>query len=519
MTPQRPISRTASSREDGSAGEVVLPPSWRADGAILLVSCYELGRQPLNVASPWATLAAAGFGVAGIDTSIDPLDDRRLERARLVAISVPMHTALRLALELVARIRQRAPQAHLCFYGLYALLNADHLLSSGLADSVLGGEVEETLVALALSLATGGAADVDGVTSDRLRLDERGVAPAVLRKLPFALPARAGLPGAERYATFLGPQPGERRIAGYVEASRGCRYQCRHCPVTPVYRGRFFVVPADVVLADAAQQIAGGARHITFGDPDFLCGPKHGLRVARRLADQHPGVSFDITTKVEHVLRYRVELAELRQLGCAFVISAVESLSDRVLAELDKGHTRADALEALAICRDLDLPLRPSFVAFTPWTTLEDYIELVDAIVAEGLIDHIEPVQLAVRLLIPPGSAVLWRDEARPWLGELVAPELGYRWQHPDPRMDDLFRQVSAALETDPDADAGAQIESVRRLAYAVAGRAAPPLPVPARRFVPRMSESWFCCAEPNPAQLQHLAGGSCCSEGDRPLS
>jgi hypothetical protein len=488
--------------------EASVPPRWRARGAILLLSCYELGRQPLNLASPWAAFQAAGFGVAGADTAIDPLDDASIDAALLVAISVPMHTALRLAVELAGRIRERAPRAHLCFYGLYALLNADYLLSQGIADSVLGGEIEETLVALATRLATRGTSDVDGVTT----AGAGGVARPVLRKLPFALPVRDGLPPAERYATLLGPGPGERRVAGYVEASRGCRYQCRHCPLTPVYRGRFFVLPADVVLADAAQQIARGARHITFGDPDFFCGPKHAMRVARRLAAEHPGVSFDVTTKVEHILRYRAELGELGELGCAFVISAVESLSDRVLTELDKGHSRADALEALTICRDLGLPLRPSFVAFTPWTTLGDYLELVDAIVSQGLIDHVEPVQLAVRLLIPPGSALLWRAEERPWLGELVAAELSYRWHHPDPRMDELFRQVSAELEADPDADAGEQIERVRLLAYRVAGRPAPILDAQPRRFVPRMSESWFCCAEPNPAQLEHLGDHGFCA-------
>ncbi len=477
---------------------------WQRPGAVTLVSCYELGRQPFNIASPWAQLEAEGFGVFGIDTSITPLSQAPLEAAQLVAISVPMHTALRLAVELSGEIRRRAPGAHLCFYGLYAALNARHLLD-GIADSVIGGEFEQALTGLARHLA-GLESATDGVVFDARALD--GPAPAVLRKLPFVVPRRDGLEPPRRYATFFGPAPGERRQIGYVEASRGCKHRCLHCPVTPVYGGRFFVVPEDVVLADAAQQIAAGARHITFGDPDFFNGPTHSLRVARALHEAHPEVSFDVTIKVEHLLRHRERLAELAELGCAFVISAVESLSDEVLARLHKGHSRADVLEALRLCRAAGVALRPSLVAFTPWTTLDDYIELVDWIVADGLIDHLEPIQLAIRLLIPPGSALLWHEEERPWLGALDPASFGHRWTHPDPRMDALFAEVSALCDARAADDAGEVVLAIRALAYRAAGREAPAIAPPQRRFVPHSSEAWFCCAEPSTQQLAAVTSG-----------
>ncbi|HHH30396.1 MAG TPA: B12-binding domain-containing radical SAM protein, partial [Polyangiaceae bacterium] len=423
-----------------------VPETFGAPGAVLLVSCYELGRQPFNLASPWAQLEAAGFGVDAIDAAVTPLDDGRrvgldVARARLIAISVPMLTALRLGVELGRRLREENPDAHLCYFGLYAALNAKHLLET-VADSVIGGEFEEALVRLAQALADGEEPSIDGVVTQAP--EDGRAASTILRKLPFVLPKRHGLAPLTRYATFFGPGPDERRAVGYVEATRGCKHRCTHCPVTPVYQGRFFVVPKDVVLADAAQQVEAGARHISFGDPDFLNGPGHAMAVVRELHARHPDVSFDVTAKVEHLLAHRDHLAELAELGCAFVITAVESLSDRVLAELDKGHTRADVFEALALCRRAGLTMRPSLVAFTPWTTLDDYVELTDWILTEGLVDHLEPIQLAIRLLIPPGSALLWNEDERPWLGELDEANFGYRWTHPDPRMDTLFDRVSA---------------------------------------------------------------------------
>jgi radical SAM superfamily enzyme YgiQ (UPF0313 family) len=513
-------------------GSALEPP-----GAVLLISCYELGHQPFTVASPWAQLEHAGFGVAGLDTSLQPLDEAAVARARLVAISVPMHTAVRLGSAVAARIRAQNPGAHVCLFGLYAALNAEHLLEKGVADSVIGGEFESALVALASAIDAGrSVGEVAGVTTregleraGRDLLHPRALAAApVLQRLPFVTPRRDGLPALDRYARLIGPGPGEERVVGYLEASRGCLHRCLHCPITPVYDGRFFIVPREVVLADAAQQVAAGARHLTFGDPDFFNGVGHSMAIARALHEAHPGVTFDVTTKVELILKHRERLAELRALGCVFVVSAVESLSARVLDELDKGHTRADVFEALRLMREAGIPLRPSLVAFTPWTTLGDYLELCDFIVDEGLEANVDPIQLAIRLLIPPGSALLARDDdggsarrgaelcpqtparPRPWLGALLPDQLGYRWTHPDPAMDHLHEQVSLRVDTATQTgeDASVTFAAIRALAYRAAGREPPP-PVPRAvplPFVPHLTEPWFCCAEPSRAQVEQVA-------------
>jgi radical SAM superfamily enzyme YgiQ (UPF0313 family) len=490
--------------------------------SVLLVSCYELGHQPFAIASPLAQLEHAGFDVAGIDTAVDPLDEEAVARPGLVAISVPMHTAVRLGSAIARRVRAKNPSAHVCFYGLYAALNAAHLLDDHVADSVIGGEFESALVELARALHQGRPpGDVEGVTVRETLRPVQGTTLAarpVLRRLPFATPRRTGLPPLERYARLIGPAPGEERVTGYVEASRGCLHRCLHCPITPVYEGRFFIVPREVVLADVDQQVAAGARHITFGDPDFLNGVGHSMALARALHAAHPDVTFDVTTKIELILRHRDVFSELRSLGCAFVVSAVESLSDVVLRELHKDHTRADVFEALRITRAAELALRPSLVPFTPWTTLDDYLELCDFVVAEGLERSVDPIQLAIRLLIPPGSALLAEPRERPWLGPLVPDEFGHRWTHPDPVMDRLYADVSRRVEeaTLADEDAAVTFAAIRTLAYHAKGCAAPALetcgPGP---FVPHLTEPWFCCAEPTRLQLEqaHQASKSGANE------
>lgn len=455
---------------------------------ILLIACYELGHQPLSLAWPLAFLRQAGLPAEALDLAVQPLDEAAARRADLIGLAVPMHTALRLGAETARHLRQINPRAHLCFFGLYAHLNATALFEQGLADSVLAGEGEAALTALAQALAAGAEwRGLPGVTS------RAASQPPALTRLTFPLPERDALPPLARYARYA--DAAGQHLAGYVEASRGCLHTCLHCPIPPVYHGRFFVVPAEVVLADIAQQIAAGAQHITFGDPDFLNGPKHALAVTRALHARWPRVTFDFTAKVEHLLQHRALLPEFARLGCAFVVSAIESVSDPVLAHLRKGHTAADLEAVLAALDAAGIALQPTLVAFTPWTALEDYLALLDFIGRHDLVRHCPPVQLSIRLLLPPGSPLVAAPDAGRWLGALAPEAFTYHWTHPDPRMDRLHAQVAERVAAAGDEAPEATFAAIRALAYAAAERPLPPAPIPARRRPPppRLTENWFC--------------------------
>lgn len=458
---------------------------------IVLISGYELGHQPLGLASPAAHLLAAGHEVVCLDLSIQRLHRRAIREADLVGISIPMHTAIRLGVRYAERVRALNERCHLCFYGLYASLNEEYLLSIG-ADSVIGGEFEQPLVDLVTHLAANQGGAMEGVT--------RPGAPALpfLGRPQFRVPARHLLPPLEQYAKLaIGD---EERLAGAVEASRGCAHRCLHCPITPVYEGRLRIAQAEVVLADIDQLVELGARHITFADPDFLNGVKHSLRVARVMHERHSDVSFDITTKVEHIIEHADIIPELAELGCVFIQSAVESVSDAVLVNLAKGHTRADVELALTIARAAGIALRPSLVAFTPWTSLDDYLDLLDFVEVQGLIYHVEPVQFAIRLLVPPGSSLLDTPQMRPYLTGLDAANFVWQWRHPDPRMDGLHERVSRIVEEAgrQGQDAPATFYQIRSAALsALVGRTAPPpralAGVSAAPRPPRLTEAWYC--------------------------
>jgi hypothetical protein len=455
-------------------------------GPVLLLACYELGHQPLSLAWPLALLRRAGYVVTAVDLAVERLPQHLATEAGFVAIAAPMHTALRLGVAAARQIRAANPGVHICFFGLYAWLNADYLLAET-ADSVIGGEYEQPLLELVAAVRRGAPLPLS------VRTPTRPAAP-YLGRHSLPAPDRSSLPPLGRYAYYV--EDGRANLSGYVEASRGCLHHCRHCPVVPIYNGRFFVVPLETVLADVDQQVQAGATHITFGDPDFLNGPGHALKVARALHARFPTVGFDFTTKVEHILKHRRPLAELRALGATFLVSAFESTSQVVLNRLAKGHTPADLDEALGVLAAAGLPVQPTWVPFTPWTALDDYLDMLAWIRKRDLIAHVPAVQYGIRLLIPPGSALLDRAGSPAWLGDLDAQNFTYQWCHPDPRLDRLYGAVCQLLaDLPPDHDPYDAFVAVEGLAHAVAARryAAPRRPATATVRPPRLTEDWFC--------------------------
>jgi radical SAM superfamily enzyme YgiQ (UPF0313 family) len=464
----------------------------------LLISTYEMGRQPFGLASAAAWLRAGGWTVACVDVAKEKLRAERLSGPDLIAFHLPMHTATRLAGPLIAAARRANASARICAFGLYAPLNAEWLRGLG-ADEIFGGEFEEALAAWAADTNRKKPRSTQS-TQRKISSAPSAVSPVSsergtgLPRIHFLVPDRSGLPPLSKYATLQMPG-GERRLVGYTEASRGCRHLCRHCPVVPVYEGQFRVVQADVVLADVDAQVAAGARHITFGDPDFFNGPTHAMRIVSALHDAHPDVSYDVTIKVEHLLEHRDLVPRLAATGCAFVTSAIESVDDDVLRLFDKGHTRADFLDAVALCRQAGVTLVPTFVAFHPWLTLDGYCDLLDTIDALDLVDHVSPIQLAIRLLVPHGSRLMELDEMRAHLGAFDAETLTHRWTHPDSRVDELQRDVMALVGTRLTSDRRPLFAEVRALAHGRSGLPyrADTRPARARATVPYLNEPWYC--------------------------
>jgi hypothetical protein len=393
-----------------------------------------------------------------------------------------MHTATRIAAQFVPTIKALNPRAHVVCFGLYAPMNEAYLRKLGV-EAIFGGEFEEGLVAYYRDLA-----------ADRNDVYAQSEPIISLARQEFILPDRRTLPHLSKYAYLIRVDGQCPRVGGYTEASRGCKHQCRHCPVVPVYGGQFRVVSSEIVIEDIEQQVESGAGHITFGDPDFFNGPGHVIPIVEKVHQLWPHLTYDVTIKIEHLLKYQRWLPLLRDTGCAFVTSAVESIDDRVLEIFAKGHTREDFFKVAALFKDTGLILQPTYVTFNPWTTLSGYLDLMQMIAQLDLVESVAPIQWGVRLLIPAGSLLLDRAEVRSVVGEFDEGALAYRWAHPDPRVDLLCEDVLAIVKDGQDNEQSRSeiFDRVWQAANHAVGEHRE-LPAYSLQPVPRLSENWFC--------------------------
>ena len=431
------------------------------------------------------------------------MNEAAILAAEKIAIYLPMHTATRLAARLIPTLREKNSKARICCYGLYAPMNADYLRSLGV-EKLIGGEFEKELVEwINGAVVNGNASSV--VSKERLA---------------FQVPDRSGLPAMEKYAHLVLPDGGYR-VVGSTEASRGCKHLCRHCPIVPVYAGVFRIVARDVVMEDVRRQIAAGAQHISFGDPDFFNGIGHATKLMDEFHSEFPGVTYDVTIKIEHLRKHEDLLPKLRDTGCLFVISAVESVDDDVLAALEKGHTREDFLYVSRKFQELGLTLHPTFVPFTPWTRFEGYLDLLRTLQEEDLVENVAPVQLGIRLLIPEGSRMLELKDVQNMVGSFDAESLVYPWTNPDPRLDALSNKVQSIAAA---ADAAKwprakTFGAIWKAAHDAAGMDAPEPRIHASKSVPFLSEPWYCCAEPTQNQLVSLGVAATRKQAPAPMA
>jgi hypothetical protein len=445
---------------------------------LLLVSIYELGHQPIHLASPAAALRAQGHEVRTVDLAVEDFEMADIAWADRIAISVPMHTATRLADRIVGMIGEVDPGLPIALYGLYAGVGAARV------DARLEGEYEPGLLEWA-----------HGSTGDRRHLG----------RSEFVLSDRSGLATLDRYARL--EHNGTSVLAGAVEASHGCRHRCRHCPIPTVYDGRIRVVPRDHVLGDIDQLVAGGARHITFGDADFLNAPAHSLDILDRAHRMHPDVTFDATIKVEHIIRHADLWPSLSDMNLLFVVSAFESVDQATLEVLDKGHTVDDMSTAIDLTRSSGIHIRPTWLPFMPWTTPGDVAGIFEFIDRHRLVGATDPVQMSIKLLMPKGSLLEDRPEVTPHLRGYDVEALTWRWDFAHPETEVLHKELEAiaADASDCGREAVATLEEMRAAVSRAVGYPLPTFEVaPA---APRLTESWFCCAEPTGRQAVSISG------------
>lgn len=394
----------------------------------LVVSAFEAEMQPVAAACAAAALCEQELDVAGWDAHMSP-DSAPDGEHDLALVSVQQFEGLERGIALVERLRAEGRARRIVAFGQYAQMNAAEFLK--VADGVLMDEPE--LVAEALAECAAGRLPIQKIPGV---LTKTGMAPrGPRRRIAVRAPARSLFPSLAHYPAHHTPFG----MMGNIEASRGCHHKCTYCSVYGAYDGGVAPYQADAVVEDARALAEEGVRHFTFIDAEFFNSRKLGIEVVERIVREVPGATFEMTTRIDHILDYTEELTRLVSLGLRRVTSALEFPSDRLLRIFDKGIDVADMRRAIAEAGRLGFELNPTFIPFTPWVTFDDLLTFEDFLVETDLAKITDPTVLQTRLLLFKGSPLL----ASPWIEDVDTVDRGFwlDWTHPDRRVDELWEQ------------------------------------------------------------------------------
>ncbi|MBR0965667.1 radical SAM protein [Bradyrhizobium diazoefficiens] len=407
---------------------------------MVLASGYEGGFQPISLGTAASWLSRSGITPVCVDTFVDGIDEAAFANADLVAVSVQMFQSIAPAIEIAETARRVNPSARIVMFGAHANIHAERLLGAHCTE-IVRGDWEPALVAAARQSAGEDVALPPELSS---AINAGQPITVNIQRSGHMAPSRAILPGLQKYTyaefgKFL--DGGKQPVVGNIETARGCHHSCSYCSVFAATGTKVNFIPIDIVMQDIRQVVEMGATHICFIDAEFINSKRHGIEVVRRMKAEFPSLTFDITTRADHILESKNTIVELNDLGCRFITTAMEFPTQRVLDAVNKDLTLDHIEGAIAYCSEIGAKLNATFILFNPWVSLEDLLGFDQWLDKTGLGETIDPVQFTTRLYLYKGSHLLSNPEVRKL--QLVEHDFHYEWKHSDPRVDELFAEMT----------------------------------------------------------------------------
>ncbi len=438
---------------------------------ILLTSFYDLGKQPKIIAEIADRYNTPEVNFEFVDFSIDK-QNIDLATYDVLGIYAPMHTATILSIEY---IKDKKLPNKVFTFGLYGSVLEDF------NSSII---------------------HIKDIESDELT-SFLGLYENQKFSLKNNIPNREIFPDISNYAHLV--DGSNNLIAGSVETTYGCKHSCTHCPIPISFNGSFKTYSFEKIVNDVQNQVNQGAKHISFNDPDFFNGPMHALKILEALNKKFPGITYDSTIKVEHIIKYKKYFKELASLNMVFVISAFETTNDKVLSILEKNHTRSDLNNSIEISQEFSIDIRPTWMPFSPWTELKDLSNIVELIEGYQLRETVDPIQLTIKLLIPKHSLIIQRPEIKKYLGNYEKESLSYQWKYENIDAEKLQFRLFDFILNNSELNEHKQYLGMVNIIEEFTGRKLLTNFKYDFKNVPKLSETWFCCAEPSKIQLDRI--------------
>ncbi len=344
---------------------------WKKQGVI---------RCPLNL----ALLASFIREKGGYDCSIVDFEIAEAsspgEMAEMVLANSPKYVCITTltpryptVVRMAEQIKRLAPETAVIVGGPHVTGVPQNALYDPISYGIIG-EGEEALLELLNALETG--VDVSGIKNLIYRHDEtvvvNGIRPFIKNLDELPLPAW-DLMNFEEYidpAYFKGSH-----LAIFSE--RGCPYDCSFCASRVTWKGKLRSRSVDNVMDEIRHIVKGlGIRNLMFWDDTFAANKKRAIDICNRIIKERLEINYTVQIRADSVTE---DLAvALRDSGCAFAAIGVESGNEVMLGKIGKRETKSQFKRAVAIMKEVGLPIIASYIIGLPGDTHETIRETIN---------------------------------------------------------------------------------------------------------------------------------------------
>jgi hypothetical protein len=260
-------------------------------------------------------------------------------------------------------------------------------------DFAVRGEGEVAFAQLVEAIDGGAAPDAIPRICSRSPGGARDDSSGPLMDLARVAPIWTSLGDAIEVGRYIATVPaGSLRKSIYIEAGRGCPFACSFCATAPFWQRRYRVKRVDVIV-DEIRHL-----HEVYGYDTFML--VHDLLTAdRRFMDEFCAAMFAAALPVEWTANHRADIrlgdlpSKMRSAGCLSVFMGIETASERLQSEIDKGLTRSRILSTVGGLREVGIASTCSFIVGFPSETPAE-ISATLGLAAELKILGAEPVQV-----------------------------------------------------------------------------------------------------------------------------
>ncbi|HEV7923781.1 MAG TPA: radical SAM protein [Verrucomicrobiae bacterium] len=356
---------------------------------------------PLGIGFLGTLLKQNGHEVRVFDQNVEGLSDEGL--FKLVAEFQPEIAGFSVitpnypvARQQISKLKQLHPDVWVLAGGIHATLFPDDLMADG-ADVVVLGEGEPVILELVSSLAEG--RDLGGLPG----LLFRAATGEVIRTAGHSQTSTLDdLPVVDRSLYNLPKYTHHSMLA-----SRGCPHHCAFCcNYTGTVRNDGVAIRQHLRVIAEMEHLRDNydAREIFFADDIFLLRKHDILEFCKANAERRVGVKWIGQMRADRVDTTVAEA--MRAANCQRIYFGVESGSDRILRDAQKGMTTAQIRRGIRAAFDAGLRVKTGWIYGLPGT-LEDQYESIPFML------DLRPHEISIHQLIPFPGTIYYSDAAR----------------------------------------------------------------------------------------------------------